>query len=178
MNQYKHLIALDLSSYGMALSIINRFVDDDTIKVFEISPCGQSAILILVVKEINTLLVLKSEITSFFKSHILDVRVIADFHAELLPTYLSQTKAKISKSLLILEGSSVAIGLEIADKLLKENHILIDFRVVRTFPKNVILTISEASGKNLNQLLDINFLEFKKTFIDNVQPPLKSYYEI
>lgn len=175
MNQYKHLLALDLTCYGAALAIINEFVDDEGIKVFEVSPCGQSAILILVAKESVSLQVIKAEATSIFKAEILSAVVIENIHEELLPTYLSQNNVALSKSLVILECSSVATGLRSADKLLKDKHTIADFRIIRTFPKNVILTIS---GENVGELSSFVNPGVKKTYIENVRSSLRSFYEI
>lgn len=166
---------MDLTSYGAAFAIINRFVDDEGIKVFEVSPCGQAAILILLAKEINSAQILKSEIASFFKDQVLNIALIENSHADLLPTYLSQNKTSLSQNLLILEGSSIAVGLGLADKLLKQKHALVDFRVVRTFPKNVVIS---ATAVNMIELLDIDCADFKKNYIENVETPLKSFYEI
>ena len=70
MNKFNHLLAFDLSSYGAALSIINQFVDDQSTKVFEVSPSGQSAILILVSQDLIGLQVIKNEAISFYRSEI------------------------------------------------------------------------------------------------------------
>lgn len=175
MNKYKHIIAFDLSSYGAALAIINQFVDDEGVKVFEISPCGTSAILILLAQEINLAQLLKSEIISFFKAQVLNAHVVENIHCDLLPTYLSQNKALLQKNLLVLEGNSIATGLRLADRILKDKHALVDFRVVRTFPKNVILSITT---ENNIQCLDLDISDFRKTYIEGVQPVLKSYYEV
>ena len=175
MNLYKHVLAFDLSSYGAALAIINQFVDDENIKVFEVSPCGQAAILILVAKEINLLHIVKAETDSIFKSQILTSLLIENAHADLFPAYLSQNKSKLNKSLIILEGSSVAEGLFLADKLLVDKNILVDFRVIRTFPKNVIITFS---AETKSSPIYLNGLDFKTTYIENIQPCLKSFYEI
>ncbi len=175
LHQYKHLLVFDLSSYGAAFSIINQFVDDDSVKVFEISPCGQSAILILLSKETISLQIIKSEVTSIFGSQILSCVIIENLHADLLPTYLSQNKATLNKTLAILEGSSVALGFALAQKALDEKNILVDFRVIRTHPKSVLLTIS---AESLGLLVNTDSFDFKKTCIDAIQPILKSYYEI
>lgn len=175
MNQYNHLISFDLSSYGVALAIINQFVDDKTIKVFEVSPCGQSAILILLATDNISIQIIKSGAASLFKSQILSCAVIENIHADLLPAYLSQNKAALAGSLMLLENPSVSAALGLADQLLKEKHLLVDFRVIRTFPKNVILTFSTEKLSYLNKL---NLPDFKKTSIENIQPSLKSFYEI
>lgn len=175
MNLYKHLLAFDLSSYGAALAIINQFADDDAVKIFEISPCGTSAVLLLVAQEINVLTLVKTEAESIFKSQILSSAIIENIHSDLLPTYLSQNKTPLKKSLVILEGNFVALGLSLSDRALKENHSVVDFRIVRTGPKNVIITIG---AEKLDDLVNLNLIGFKKTTIENIQPSLKSFYEI
>ncbi len=174
MNQYKHLLAFDLASYGAALSMINQFADDTTIKVFEVSPCGSSAILILLSTDIMSLKIMKSQSETLFKSQILSSSMVENIHENLLPTYLSQNKIELKSNLLILEGNHVSKAFELANLLLLLGEQLVDFRIIRTFPKNVILTLT--STKNEIEKIDSN--DFKKTFIENLQPVLKSYYEL
>lgn len=175
MSQHKHLLAFDLTSYGSALAIINQFVDDDAVKVFEISPCGSSATLILLAKDTVSLQIIKSEVLSYFMNQVLSSGFIENTHDELLVTYLSQNKPKVEKAMVILEGAFVSEGLEIADKALKNNNSLIDFRVIRTFPKNIVMTFSL---KNISDFISVDKTSYKKTLIEDVQPLLKSYFEI
>lgn len=175
MNQYNHLLAFDLSSYGAAFAIINQFVDDETVKVFEVSPCGVSANLILLAKESISLQIIKSEAIAIFQSQILSAALIENIHHDLLPVYLSQNKSTLKKSLIIFEGSSVAQGLALAQKALTEKMSLIDFRVIRTFPKNVVISVTADSS---TPALSTEEFDFKKTHIENIQPSLKSFYEI
>lgn len=175
MNKYNHVLTFDLTSYGSALSIINQFVDDKSIKVFEISPCGQAAILILVAEDFISLQIIKSEALSVYRSQILEFSIIENIHGDVLPTYLSQNKFGIGNSLAILEGASVAKALYLADQLVKNKNSLIDLRVIRTNPKSVILTIAP---ENLNYFDNFDGFDFKKTYIENIQPSLKAFYEI
>lgn len=175
VNQYKHLIAYDLSSYGAAFAIINQFVDDEAVKVFEVSPCGQTAILILLSKEPISLQIIKSEVASIFGSQVLSCALIENIHEDLLPTYLSQNKSTLRKTLAILEGPSIANGFVLAQRALEKKNTLIDFRVIRTFPKNILLTIS---AESLGQLINPDGFDFKQTNFDSIQPSLKSFYEI
>jgi|GEM_PF-4881644 len=174
-HQYNQLLAFDLSSYGAAFAIINQYVDDEVVKVFEVSPSGPSAILILLCKEIISLQIIKSQVASIYSAQILSVALIENIHEELLLTYLSQNKTKLKKSLAIYEGSFVSMGLVLAQKALVAKNSLIDFRVIRTFPKNVVLTVSVDS---LGQLVSSDAFNFKKTYIENIQPSLRSFYEI
>lgn len=174
MNKFKHVLALDLSSYGAALSIINQFVDDQTTKVFEVSPAGQTAILILVSQDLIGLQVIKSEAVSFYRSEILEFALIENIHEEVFPAYLSQNKPEVSKTLVIVEGPFVSTALAIADQLVSYKNVLLDFRVVRTGPKNIILTVGTAE---LSYFDTIDLRGFKKTIIENIQPSLKSFFE-
>lgn len=175
MNKYKHVLAFDLSSYGAALSIINQFVDDQSVKVFEVSPSGQTAILILVSQDLIGLQVIKSEAISYYRSEILEFSMIENIHEEVMPVYLSQNKPGVSKSLVILEGPFVSTALAIADQLVNEKNLLLDFRVVRTGPKNVILTVG---AEDIGYFQTVNLHGFKKTIIENIQPSLKAFFEI
>lgn len=174
MIQYKHLFAADLSSYGSALAIINKFVDDENVKVFEVSPCGQGGILLLVAKEILPLQILKSECEAMLKSQILNSCVIENCHEQLLKTYLSQNKTKLNKVMAVLEGSFVSSGLFLANELLNENLQLVDFRVIRTFPKNVVITVT---AERAMAMAHFQNLDFKYTYIEDIQPSLKAFYE-
>lgn len=173
MNQYKHLLSFDLTSYGAALGLINQFVDDEAIKVFEVSPVGNSAQLILLAKDLVSLQVVKAQSESILKSQVLDSCLIENINENLLPTYLSQNKTNIAKNIAVFEGTYVSAGLLLAQKLLMGRAALLDFRIVRTNPKNVILTAtSDQSG--IYDGIDIG--HFKKTIIENVQSTLKNYY--
>jgi hypothetical protein len=173
LNQYKHLLSFDLTSYGAALSLINQFVDDEAIKVFEVSPLGHSAQLILLAKDLVSLQVVKAQSVGLLKSQILDSCLIENIHAELLPTYLSQNKTEVAKNIAIFEGGFVSTGFVLAQKLLLSDSKLLDFRIVRTNPKNVILTATSNQSTSYENL-DIE--KFKKTIIENVQASLKNYF--
>lgn len=174
MNQYKHLLAFDLSSYGAALALINQFVDNDSCRDFELSPCGSQAQLILLFRDVISLRVVRENAASFLKSQILDVQAVEDIHPDLLPCYLSQSKTELQKKLYVFEGSSVASGLVLMQDLLKLGAKPVDFRIVRTAPKNVIITVTSnevlADGK-------ADRSSFKATIIDSIQPSLKSFFQ-
>lgn len=173
--QYKHLLAFDLTSYGSALAVINKYVDDENVKVFEVSPCGQSAILILLAKEPMALQVVKTESLAMLKSQILESCVIENVHTDLLPTYLSQNKTSLQKVMAVLEGGLVSSGLFLANELLIEGLSLVDFRVIRTHPKNVVITVTANSAMAMAHFQN---LDFKYTYIEDIQPALKAFYEI
>ena len=175
MNKFKHVLAFDLSSYGAALSIINQFVDDNSIKVFEVSPSGQTAVLILVSQDLIALQVVKNETVSFYRSEILESSMIENIHEDVIPAYLSQNKPGVCKSMVIVEGPFVSTALAIADQLVIDKNVLVDFRVVRTGPKNVILTVG---SENVGYFDTAEFPGFKKTIIENIQPSLKAFFEI
>lgn len=175
MPQFKHLFAADLSSYGSAMALINKYVDDENVKVFEVSPCGQSAILILLSKELMSLQIVQNEGLALLKSQILDSCIIENVHEDLLPTYLSQNKTKLDKVMAVLEGGSISEGLTLANELLNEGLRLVDLRVVRTHPKSVMITVT---GANAMAMAHFENREFKYTYIENLQPALKAFFEI
>ena len=175
MTKYKHLIAFDLSSYGVGLAIINKFVDGETIKDFEISPCGTNAQLILLSQDFMALQVVKNESLSFFKSQVLAVETIENFHPELLPCYLSQNKVSLLNKLMVLEGQSLPAGLVIMQGLLSKGAVAVDFRIVRTDRKNIIITVSL---NDFDSVAGLEFFAFKKTMIESIEPSLKSFFQI
>ena len=71
LNQFNHLLAFDLMSYGAAIAILNRYVDDEVIKCLEVSPSGSQATLIFVSKDEMALNVIQNEADALFKDAIL-----------------------------------------------------------------------------------------------------------
>ncbi len=175
MNKFNHVLAFDLTSYGAALSIINQFVDDGVVKVFEVSPCGQLGILILVAHDFVSLQIIKSEVLSSYGSQILEHSIFENVHSEVLLTYLSQNKPLLASTMVVFEGPFVSKALHMADQQAKAGNTLIDFRVIRTSPKNVILTVGTQAAESTT---NIDYLNFKKTQIDKLQPSLRAFFEV
>lgn len=177
MNSYRHLVVIDLSSYGSALAIINQFCDDEDVKVFEISPLGSAALLILLTKESTAATILQKQIVSHWGAAVINTALILDSHNDLLPTYLSQKSSAVAKNILVLESASVSTALATANNLLNKEIQLLDLRVVRTFPSNTILTVT---GENPEALLAIatKQADLKTTFVANVQKTLQEYFQI
>lgn len=157
------------------MAVINRFVDGESVRVFEISPSGQMATLILMTKDEITAQVLKSESTSLFKDQIIRCESVFNFHEDILPAYLSQNKQTVGKSLLVLETDSVSGAMLEADAYLKKGIKILDFRTVRTSPKNIILIFT---GDNFAVSYEQQLSNFKINIIENVEPTLKQYFEI
>lgn len=177
MNSYPHLLILDLSSYGAAFSIVNHFSDDDQIKVFEISPLGNRAILILSVKDHLVLDIIEKEILAFHKSNILFFSKIKNIKEEVLLCYLSQNKPSISKHMLIQEFSNVSDAFTQAQKHADKQIQLVDFRVVRTQIPNIILTSTIAEIEQI-ETVSCHLENAKNTLIPNVSSVTKKYFEI
>lgn len=164
-----------MSSYGTALSILNQFADGENVKDFEVSLCGTTAQLILLSQDVISLQVIKGEAQSLFKSQILDVQIIENIHENLLPVYLSQNKPQIQTSMAVLEGVFVSTGLQLLQQALMLNIGVVEFRVVRTSPKNVIIILTGTSEDAYRKISSINF---KLSQINKVEKTLKSYFEI
>ena len=175
LNQYKHLLAFDLSSYGTGLSLINQFVDNDGCIDFELSPCGTTAQLILLTRDAMVMQVIKEKALVYFKSQIIDLKTIENVDSRLLPCYLSQNKTVLKKKLFVFEGTYVASGLQLMQNLLGQGAEPVDFRIVRTAPKNVIVTVTSDSSL---EVATAEQLLFKVCIIDDVQPSLKNYFQI
>lgn len=168
---------MDLASYGSALAIINQFADDNDVKVFEVSPIGQAALLILMTQEAMAVEVLKNEILSQWAFAVTNLTTIQEIHDDLLKVYLSQKQAPIDKNILVLESQFVSEALSMADILLKNAVQLLDLRIVRTYPSNTIIT---ATSPDKNKLLEFSKANkrLKSTLITEPQPILKSFFEI
>jgi hypothetical protein len=175
LNPYKHLLSFDLSSYGAALAMINHFVDGDACRELELSPCGISAQLILLFKDEMALKIVSENAISYFKSQIKDLKIVSGIHEKLLPCYLSQNKVELKKKMVILEGGFISSGLLLMQNLLEQDADPVDFRIVRTEPKNVILTVTTDSDLNLSMA---DTLQFKSTVVDSIQPALKNFFQI
>jgi hypothetical protein len=59
--------------------------------------------------------------------------------------------------------------------LLEQGAEAVDFRIIRTQPKNVILTVTSDSALDL---APAESLQFKVTPIESVQPALRSFFQI
>lgn len=177
MNSYRHLVVIDLSSYGSALALLNQFGDDVDVKVFEVSPMGSGALLVLLTKEAMAASVLKAEIIAHWAPSIVHIEVISDAHPDLLSTYLSQATAAVTTNILVLESAYVSQAMRAADLLLKKSISLIDFRIIRTFPSNSILIASHNQVSELVNFSNGNE-KLKPTIISNVSENLRSYFEV
>lgn len=177
MTDQNSLLVLDISSYGSALAIINRFCDDKNVEVFEVSPIGTAAVLILEIKDRITATLLKNEIFSFYKGSLLAHRLLEQFDMNLLKVYLSQNKPEVQTHLLVQEFSFISEAFVAAQNWTKRNVDVIDFRVIRTFPANVILTMTSESLDILTQFKEANGVK-SSTVIERVEPILKKYFQI
>ena len=177
LSSYRHLVIADLTSYGSALTLINELSDDDGVKVFEVSPMGSGALLILITKEATAAAILKNQIQSQMNPSVLNVALIENAHEDLIKTYLSQTQARVAKNIIVIESTFVSEALVVANRLLNNSIQLLDLRVVRTFPSNTIITATADHPEKLLSAVQ-GGLKTKYTLISNPQPVLKSYFEI
>ncbi|MBC7465479.1 MAG: hypothetical protein H7256_05755 [Bdellovibrio sp.] len=177
MTEFKNLLVFDLTKLGAAYQIINSFVDDEVVHVFEVSPLGTSAVLILASNDIITLKFIEKECQAFFKSDILNMAFLENVDEKIIEAYLSQNQTAVQKHLAIVEENSFAGAFQVANHALKQGIHIVDFRVVRTSIPNLILTLTSDSIEILSQLAQPQQL-LKLTVIENSQKPLKSYFEI
>lgn len=169
------LLVLDLSSYGSALAIINQFCDDKSVQVFEVSPLGTAGLLILDIKDPIAGTLLKNDIFSIHKNFILSYRLIEEYDLQLLKVYLSQNKPEIQKHLFVQEFSFVSEALAAAKEWMQKSIQLVDLRVIRTFPTNIILTVTTDDFEQLLQLKNLGGPR-TSTLIENVEPSLRQYF--
>ncbi len=177
MPKYKNLLVLDLTSYGAAFAVLNRFVDDEQVKVFEISPIGQKAVLMLLLQDEITATILQKEIKIFFSNEIISSGLIINFDQKVLETYLSQKQEAVLSQLCIAEFSVVSDAFLWLHRILKQNINLVDFRIIRTSLLNVIITISSNDSswhKQIEQATTCGKLHF----IDKVEAVTRSYFEL
>ena len=176
LSNLSHFAIFDLTKIGTAYQIINSFVDDETILAFEISPLGTQAVLMMSSKDLIALQFVYGQCLALHKAEILNSVLIENLNPEVLNVYLSQNKPKVAGSLFISETESFATAFKFAQNLALQKMSLIDFRVVRTCPPNLIITAT-GNTKDLQLLLTLNSA-VKMTLIDQVLKPLQSYFEI
>lgn len=176
MKQLENLICFDLSSYGGALHIVQQFVNDEDVILLEISPCGQGAILLIGAQELTALQFLQKEAYKLFSNYIISSQIVADVHSKLLPCYLSQESSTLNSHLVVFEAGTFSDAMQLASSALKTEKInIVDFRILRTFPINAILTLTTSDLSNFEK---VDHNGFKKTIISKPSSTLKSLYEI
>lgn len=177
MTDFKNAIVFDLTKVGIAYQIINSFVDAETVHVFEVSPVGTNAVLILVSKDLIALKFIEKECLAFFKSDILNASFIENMNEKLFESYLSQNTPAVKKHFAVIEEVSFANAFKVASQVLAVDIDIVDFRVVRTGIPNLILTFTSDALEKINSLTQNQQIS-KLTVIENVQPSLKAYFEI
>lgn len=170
-------VIFDLTKVGTAYQIINSFVDDKTIHVFEISPVGQQAVLILNSKDAISLNFAYQQSLSLFRADILDSAFIGPLSEVVISAYLSQAQPAIQKNILVVEVGSFSKAFLVAKRLAEKSIQIIDFRAVRTCPPNLIITASNESTEILSQFTN-EFPLAKITLIESIQKPLQSFFTV
>jgi len=177
LTEFKHLLVLDLTKIGTAYQMINSFVDDEAVHVFEISPIGTNAVFILGANDLITLQLVQQQAVSFFKSDILNIRLIDDVHPTVLLAYLSQSSVALNKHIAVIEETSFALAFHAAQTAAKLGVGLVDFRAVRTGVPNLMITLTSDSIEKLAKAGELSSLS-KFTMINDVQKPLRAYFEV
>ena len=177
MSSFGSVAIFDLAKIGIAYLIINSFVDEEVIQVFEVSPIGGRAILILRSTDKMALEFTYRQCLNLYGSDILEHSFINDMDESVVACYLSQNHPTLKKHLFVVEERFLSTAFQLAKLLQDKNFTLIDFRVVRTDPPSIILTSSDDSIEHLNLFMQKNNLQ-KSTLIENVQKPLQAYFQI
>lgn len=177
MSSFGSVAIFDFAKVGTAYLIINSFVDEVVIQVFEISPVGGRAVLILRSADKLALEFIYQQCLTLHGSDILECAFIDELDENIVACYLSQNHPTLKKNLFVVEERFVSKAFLIAKSLLEEGLVLIDFRVVRTDPPNIIITSSDDSIDRLSLFMQSNKL-LKSTIIENVQKPLQSFFQI
>ena len=177
MNSSGHFLVFDLTKIGTAYQIINSFADADTVNVFEISPIGSQALLILMCKDLSASQLFYNQCISLFKSEIIDCVLIENIDDQVVDAYLSQNQSVLQSNMLVVETNTFAKAFLCAHKLQQKKLSVIDFRAVRTSPPNLIIVCSDELEQEM-----LNFMEsnpfVKTTFIPQTSAILKSYFNI
>lgn len=176
----ENFLVFDLSKLGTAYQIINSFVDCETLQVFEISPIGAQAVLILMSKDLILLQLVHSQSESLYKSEILSSVIIKNMDSKILNPYLSQPNhppTEIKSNLLVIELNAFAAAFAKAKQLTDSGVDIIDFRAIRTCPPNLIITATSDKIEKLSQFVNQD-VSSKVSIIPQLQSSLRSYFEI
>lgn len=172
-----HFLIFDLTKIGAAYQMINSFADEQAVRVFEISPVGNQALLILSCKDLISAQLVYNQCLSLYRSDVLASVIIENVNDSILNAYLSQQKPNLSSNILVIETQYFSHAFDAAKKLVQADIAVVDFRAVRTSPANLILTSTSSSPEILNQFMSKNSFT-KMTLIPDLQPVLKAYFEI
>ena len=167
----------DLTKVGAAYQIINSFVDNEVVHAFEISPIGAAALLILNSKDQIALQFIFKQCQSIYQADILYSAYLKEIDATVIEAYLSQNKPEVKKHILMAEAQSFSEGFVLIQNLSQAGFQILDFRAVRTSPPNLIISATTNDVEVAQEFLK-SYSQAKITFIENVQKPLKQYYEI
>lgn len=177
LNSLGHFLIFDLTKLGAAYQMINSFADEQAVRVFEVSPVGTQAVLILMSKDLISAQLVYSQCLSLYRSDVLASALVENVDDTILNAYLSQQKPALSSNLLVVEAQYFSKAFEIAKRITNADLAIVDFRAVRTSPANLIITSTSSSAEKLNQFMSENGFA-KMTLIPEVQPVLKAYFEI
>lgn len=177
LSELGSLAIFDLTKIGTAYQIINSFVDNQVVQAFEISPIGTAALLILSSKDQISLQFIFKQCHSIYQTDILDSAYLSQIDAAVIEAYLSQNKPEVKKHILMAETQSFSEGFILIQKLSQAGLQILDFRAVRTAPPNLIISVTTNEIEKAQEFLKA-YSHAKMTFIENVQRPLRQYYEI
>ncbi|OFZ28436.1 MAG: hypothetical protein A2622_04870 [Bdellovibrionales bacterium RIFCSPHIGHO2_01_FULL_40_29] len=177
LNNVGHLIIFDLSKLGSAYQLINSFVDERTVFVFEVSPVGDRALLILSCHDLISSQLIFSQAQSLFQSEILKSTLIENVENDVVLAYLSQKQSPCRSHFLILEENYFSLAFKKAQELFRSGVEIMDFRAIRTNPPNLVVTMTHDSVDFLNSML-MKLESGKATIVADVQPSLKAFFEI
>lgn len=175
LNNTDNLLVFDLTKLGAAYQIVNMFTDSEAIHVFEISPIGTQAVLILMSKDLILLQLIQNQCQSLYAADILSSSLVEKVQSHVLDPYLSQQKPHIESNLLFVETTFFSTAFKTAQNLVDKGLFILDFRAVRTSPPNLILTATSESVEKLNQFM-LDYPQEKMTLIPKVQKKLKSFF--
>ncbi len=177
MSELGSLAVFDLAKVGTAYQIINSFVDNVTVRVFEISPIGTNAVLILNSKDQIALQFIFKQCQSLYRADILYSTLLKEVNSLVIEAYLSQNKPQVKKHILMAEVQNFSEAFLLAQKMSSAGLSFLDFRAVRTSPPNLIIssTTDDLAGV---QVFLTSHDGAKITLIENVQNSLSQYFEI
>lgn len=144
MNQFvylKHGLFLELKSLGFAYSIVQKYANNDQVKVFEASPTPRGAILILTSMSIDFLQAIIENLNQQ-NAFIENLWLAENLSEKLIEAYLNQVLAPLQDNLVLLESESVCEAVRAVTTAINNAVEICEFRILRSTIYKCIVSLT------------------------------------
>lgn len=171
----KSLALIQVASYGGALEAANMITHRASLELLEIVPFGTFTHLIVQGSYSDLMNYRKALRTADLQKSV----IIENPDERIIKAYYHLENQKIQNYLLILEDEFAGYLLDWAQKLLKKNLQIVDFRQPR-FPGAMAVLV--LTGPNLEliseEMRQMEVQKIKVSFVEEPTEKLKSYFDI